>query len=242
MYHIKAESYDSQDPLYTKLRSDETYFVPEARVAKDYFRTGIYERAYIGWAVENFAREGKDVIDIGAHIGLYTVKLAKVASRVHSFECSPKSYNFLCANILLNDLSYKVTTYNTALSNKKGTTKYFIRDPHDGGGNGISEFEKDANTPSIDVPMVELDSFNLSNIGFIKIDVEGHEEYVLRGAVETLQRNKYPPILFESWPERYTDVPAKELRTRLFQFIESLGYTIIQVQGGTDDMFLATRS
>jgi len=242
MYHIKAESYDSQDPLYTKLRSDETYFVPEARVAKDYFRTGIYERAYIGWAVENFAREGKDVIDIGAHIGLYTVKLAKVANRVHSFECSPKSYNFLCANILLNDLSYKVTTYNTALSNKKGTTKYFIRDPHDGGGNGISEFEKDANTPSIDVPMVQLDSFNLTNIGFIKIDVEGHEEYVLRGAVETLQRNKYPPILFESWPERYTDVPAKELRASLFQFIESLGYTIIQVQGGTDDMFLATRT
>jgi FkbM family methyltransferase len=241
MYHIKAESYDSQDPLYTKLRSDETYFVPEARVAKDYFRTGIYERAYIAWAVENFAREGKDVIDIGAHIGLYTVKLAKVARRVHSFECSPKSYNFLCANILLNDLSYKVTTYNTALSNKTGTTKYFIRDPQDGGGNGISEFEKDANTPTIDVPMVQLDSFNLSNIGFIKIDVEGHEEFVLRGAIETLQRNNYPPILFESWPERYTDVPAKELRTRLFQFIESLGYTIIQVQGGTDDMFLATR-
>jgi len=241
MYHIKAESYDSQDPLYTKLRSDDTYFVPEARVAKDYFRTGIYERGYISWAVENFAREGKDVIDIGAHIGLYTVKLAKVARRVHSFECSPKSYNFLCANILLNDLSYKVTTYNTALSNKKGTTKYFIRDPNDGGGNGISEFEKDANTPSIDVPMVELDSFNLTNIGFIKIDVEGHEEYVLRGAVETLQRNNYPPILFESWPERYTDVPAKELRTRLFQFIESLGYKIIQVQGGTDDMFLATK-
>ena len=234
MYHIKTESYKSEDPLYTKLRDgDGTLFVPEARVAKDYFNSGIYERGYISWACENFVREGKEVIDIGAHIGMYTVEMGKVAKRVHSFECSPKSYNYLCSNILLRDLSYKVTTYNTALSN--------IRDPHDGGGNGISGFDKDIHTPTIDVPMVELDSFNLTNINFIKIDVEGHEEFVLRGAVKTIEANGYPPILFESWPERYTDVPAKEIKDSLFTFIKSLGYTITQVTGGTDDMFLATK-
>lgn len=98
MYHIKTESYNSQDPLYTKLQGgDGTLFVPEARVAKDYFNTGIYERGYISWACENYVREGKDVIDIGAHIGMYT----EIAKRVHSFECSPKSYNYLCLNILL---------------------------------------------------------------------------------------------------------------------------------------------
>ena len=243
MYHIKTESYNSEEPLYTKLRGGEgTFFIPEARVAKDYFNSGLYERGYIQWACENFVREGKEVIDIGAHIGMYTVEMGKVAKRVHSFECSPKSFNYLCANILLRDLSYKVSTYNTALSDKKGITKYYIRDPKDGGGNGISGFEKDIHTPTIDVPMIELDTFNLTNINFIKIDVEGHEEYVLRGAVKTLERNGYPPILFESWPDRYTDVPAKQIRESLFQFIQSLGYTIIQIQGGTDDMFLATKS
>jgi len=243
MYHIKTESYNSEEPLYTKIKGgDDTFFIPEARVAKDYFNTGLYERGYISWACENYVREGKDVIDIGAHIGMYTVAMGKIAKRVHSFECNPKSYNYLCANILLRDLSYKVTTYNTALSNETGITKYYIRDPKDGGGNGISGFDKDINTPTIDVPMLPLDTFNLTNINFIKIDVEGHEEFVLRGAVKTLEANNYPPILFESWPERYTDVPAREIRHSLFTFIESLGYTITQVRGPTDDMFVATKS
>lgn len=71
--------------------------------------------------------------------------------------------------------------------------------------------------------------------------MEGHEEFVLRGAVKTLEANNYPKILFESWPERYeTDgVPARDLRASLFAFLGTLGYRVIQINGGTDDMFLA---
>jgi FkbM family methyltransferase len=247
MYLIKTQSYDTEDPLYTKLRDGSgTLFVPEARVAKDYFCTGLYERGYIDWAVNNYADPTKDIVDIGAHIGMYTVAFGKKVNRVHSFECSPKSFNFLCANLLLHDLSYNVSKHNCALSAKEGVAKYYIRDPLDGGGNGISGFLRDENqkTKTIDVPTRTLDSFGLTNINFIKIDVEGHEEFVLRGAVETLKANNYPKILFESWPERYEkdgDVPAKALRKSLFEFIMSLGYKIIQVNGGTDDMFLAER-
>lgn len=244
MYHIKVQSYDSNEPLYTKLRDGPgTLFVPEARVAKDYFRSGLYERGYIEWAVDNFADPKKDIIDIGAHIGMYTTAFGPKVNRIHSFECSPKSFNYLCANLLLHDLSYKVNKYNVALSDKEGVTKYYIRDPNDGGGNGISGFQKDIlnKTPSIDVPTKTLDSFGLTNINFIKIDVEGHEEFVLRGATKTLEENNYPKILFESWPERQTDVPAAELRANLFDFLKSLNYTIRQIHGGTDDMFLAER-
>jgi hypothetical protein len=73
------------------------------------------------------------------------------------------------------------------------------------------------------------------------MDVEAHEEFVLRGAVETIKANGHPPILFESWPERYTQYPSKEIRKSLFEFIESIGYSIIPLSGG-DDMFLATKA
>ena len=245
MYHIKVQSYDTEHPLYNKLQDGSgTLFVPEARVAKDYFKNGLYEQGYIQWAVEKFADNTKNIIDIGAHIGMYTMAFGKKVNRVYSFECSPKSFNFLCANLLLHDLSYKVTKYNVALSDKEGISKYYIRDPLDGGGNGIAGFARDVNTPTIDVPTITLDSLGLNNINFIKIDVEGHEEQVLRGAVKTLKRNNYPKILFESWPERYEGtmgIPAVELRRSLFDFLKSLGYSVAQVKGGTDDMFLAAR-
>jgi len=242
MFHIKVQSYASEYPSFMKVRDGPgTLFVPEARCARDYFNTGLYERGYIDWAVENFAKSDKNILDIGAHIGMYTCAFGKKAKHVYSFECSPKSYNFLCANLLLRDLSYDVTKFNCALSDKEGTTKYYIRDPKDGGGNGISGFPKDEGVPTIDVPTRTLDSFGFTDVNFIKMDVEGHEEFVLRGAIKTLEANNYPKILFESWPERYEaqGLPAKDIRKSLFTFLESLDYKIIQIHGGTDDMFLA---
>lgn len=243
MYLIKEKSYNTDEPIYMKLpNSDTTMFIPEARVAKDYFNTGFYERGYIDWSIENLVSGDKNVIDIGAHIGWYTVQLAKKAKHVYSFECSPKSFNYLCANIALNSLDYSVTKYNCALSNEAGITPYYIRDANDGGGNGISKFEYDSikNTPYIDVPKNTLDSYNLTNIGFIKLDVEGHEKEVLEGSVETIKINNYPKILFESWDEHYekNNYPSIKLRKELFDFIKSLGYNIIRVGA---DMYLAER-
>lgn len=166
--------------------------------------------------------------------------MGEKANHTYAFECSPKSFNYLCANIALNNLDYKVSKYNVALSNEKGSVDYLIRDSGDGGGNGISKFDYDIknNTPTLKVPTNTLDSFDLQNIGFIKIDVEGHEKNVLEGALETLKNNTYPPIIFESWDENQekNGYPAIQLRNELFQFLSNLGYKINKL---SHDMFLA---
>jgi len=243
MFLIKESSYNSEDPVYVKIKTDENLMlIPEARVAKDYFNTGYYERGYIDWICENYIKPDKNVLDIGAHIGWYTVNLAKKCSHVYSFECSPKSFNYLCSNIALNSLDYKVTKYNCALSNNEGTAQYYIRDFGDGGGNGISNFDCDKinNTPSIVVPKKTLDSFEITNINFIKIDVEGHEKEVLEGGKQTIINNNYPPILFESWDEHHESQgkPALKLKEELFGFLASLGYNIIKI--GLD-MYVAVK-
>lgn len=244
MYYLKSKSLLTDTPVYQKLDGEDSFFFPEHRVAKDYAATGPYEQPIIDWACNSLVPAGKDVIDIGAHCGIYTVALAKKVNRVYSFECSPKTFNYLCANIALRGLDYRVTKYNVALGSSEGTTSYYIRDPNDGGGNGICRFDYDEKrqTESIEVPVRTLDSFGLKNIGFIKIDVEGAEQQVLEGAVETLKANGYPKILFESWrpAQEALGFPAAALRESLFAFIQSLGYRIIPVHGW-DEMFVAER-
>jgi FkbM family methyltransferase len=243
MFLIGEKTYHSENPIYQKIPDNSgCMFIPESRVAKDYFNTGFYERGFVDWAVDNFVREDKNCIDIGGHIGWYTVALAKKANHVYTFECSPKSFNYLCANIALNQLDYKVTKYNQALSNEPGFTNYYIRDPKDGGGNGISRFNYDIinNTPHIKVPMNTLDSYHLTNVNFIKIDVEGHEKQVIQGAVNTIMENDYPKILFESWDEHVeqNNIPAVQLRNELFEYIISLEYRIKRCG---QDMYVAER-
>jgi hypothetical protein len=247
MFLIKEKSYHTESPTYQKISNENgLMFIPEARVAKDYFNTGFYERDYIDWINSyDFIKADKNVIDIGAHIGFYSVAFAEKAKHVFSFECSPKSFNYLCGNIALNNKDYKVTKYNCALTNniqKDQNVNYYIRDPNDGGGNGISKFLYDDvnNVPFIEVPAKTLDSFELTNVNFIKIDVEGHEKEVLQGAVKTITENDYPKIFFESWDiEKENHLfPASMLRNELFEFINSLEYKIINIR---HDMFIAER-
>lgn len=242
MYFIHENSFDSELPIYQKLVKNEKncMFIPEARVAKDYFLRCFYERGHLNWACKTFCDKTKNVIDIGAHIGWYTIDLARHSNHVYAFECSPKSFNYLCANIALNECDYKVDKYNVALDSKESTTKYYIRDPKDGGGNGISKFEYDDinNVQTIDVPTKTLDSFNLDNINFIKIDVEGHELQVLEGGLETIRRNNFPKILFESWDEK-PNFPSVELRKNLFSFLTNIGYNKITNCG--QELYLAEK-
>lgn len=242
MYLIKEGSFSTQNPIYQHISvEDGKMFIPEARVAKDYFAKNFYEKWYIDWCINNnFIQSDKNVIDVGAHIGWYSVNFAKHAKHVYSFECSPKSFNYLCANIALNKQDYKVTTFNNGLSDKNGTTKYYIRDPLDGGGNGITKFQGDDQIPCIDVPIKTLDSYELTDINFIKIDVEGHEKQVLLGASKTIMENNYPSILFECWDDSQDKLhlPTQQLRSELFEVFNQFEYKIQHI--GTD-MYIAKR-
>ena len=244
MYLFAEDSSNSDSPFFVRLDKSvgghSTLFFPEKSVAQWFFEKGIAEKPLIEWFSSTFVKPDKVFLDIGAHVGTYTLKCAPNAQHTHAFECNPKVFCYLAANTALHQLETKVTVHSCALGSTAGTLPYLIRS-EDGGGNGLKILnESDSKRQSIPVEVRTLDSFNLENIGCIKIDVEGFEKDVLIGARETLRRNGYPPFIFESWGEWKKDV-SPHLRTELFDYIRSeLGYQIIELSGA-QDMFLASR-
>lgn len=204
------------------------YFVPEAMVQyiKDF---KVPEHEVIEWAIDMFADSDKVFVDIGAHVGSYTWALTPHFNKTHAFEPTPDTYNYLCANILIKGLSKKVEAHNTALGAKNGFKTFFERSV-DGGTNGFrlnydgSEWLGNNQDQYIQ-EVRELDDFPIRNIGLIKIDVEGYELDVLKGAAHTLIENDYPPILFESWPPNHPT--NTELQNNLFNYLDDIGYEIV---------------
>lgn len=238
MYCLRERSFQTEDPVFFRVPNGSMFFPNDRVVARDWAERGSYEDPLIQWA-KSLIDSSTVFVDIGAHIGTYSLELATRCAGVYSFECFPKTFNYLCANIAARELDLKITPHRTALGNRTGSVIYSVRSKDGAANTCLSSYTGSVDS-TIEIPITTLDSFNINNIGFIKIDVEGLEQDVLEGAQETLRRNKYPRILFESWRESRSSegFPAKELRESLFQYLNKIGYTITNVRGW-DEIFIA---
>lgn len=160
----------------------------------------------------------KDAIDIGANKGVYTRALARLVPLVHAFEPNPKIYQIFCAGCPIN-----ASTYPIALSDASRTDQLLIpfnpkRKTYSNQGASLSRVKVSGQHAKIEVTSRTLDSYQFSNVGFIKIDVEGHELSVLAGAKNTLAKNK--PTLMVELEERHTGFEIQELIAE----VEKYGY------------------
>jgi FkbM family methyltransferase len=145
-------------------------------------------------------------IDIGANIGWITILMAQAVGRhgkVYAFEPSPDIFRQLELNVALNNLS-QVSVQCLALSNITGTVPFHIFPEGFEVYNSIGAWQRREGQSAnrvVDVPVGTLDDYcqenNLAVIDFIKIDVEGAEELVLKGAQNILQQNPQVKIMIE---------------------------------------------
>ncbi len=126
-------------------------------------------------------------LDLGAYVGTISVPMAKVAKAVHSFEPVKENRDLLERNIQINNLT-NVTVHPVALGSHAGHVSLTLPNPDYDAASFAVQGEGD-------IPMVTLDSLSLAP-SFIKMDVEGYEYEVLKGAAGTIQKHK-PVIFFE---------------------------------------------
>jgi FkbM family methyltransferase len=140
-------------------------------------------------------------IDIGAKVGMYTYRIRARSSDVVAFEPIPLFHDMLRAVFE----GKRAHIEPVAVSDRRG--KATLRMPYDRGGarqfgrSSIEpanklEHEQIARTEELEVETRPIDEYAFPNVGFIKIDVEGHEIAVLDGAVRTIAEQQ-PNLLIE---------------------------------------------
>lgn len=148
-------------------------------------------------------------VDAGANFGVYCWFIAQAAPQVHAFEPQPHHFARLRRAEPAN-----VTIHPEALSDHDGVAQLHV--PTLDGEASLRELTVPAT--SVDVTLRTLDSYGFTDIGFFKIDVEGHEEALLRGSAQTLGRSN--ATVFVEIEERHNPGGL----TRIVEWFASLGY------------------
>ena len=141
----------------------------------------------------------EDVIaDVGANIGLTSILFSRLGSKVISFEPSPSTYSILCDNIRGNNLS-NVTPVNIGLGNEEGVTTLTFSANNRSGGFITDICRPETGHITENIKIMRLDDIwykFADRLNFIKIDVEGFESEVIKGAFNLLVQYK-PLVVLE---------------------------------------------
>lgn len=176
------------------------------------------EFAHMAWNPDEYrafreaTRPGMAALDVGANVGGYSLLLGQWVGPtgvVHAFEPAPLEYDGLVRHVALNDLSHIVHPVCSAVGAKTSTAPLVL-----GGTHGESRLVHQSNASdrrqsTIDVAVTTIDEYcerQQLRPGFIKVDVEGAELDVLRGARETIRRSRGDLSLFVEmhpsiWPQ-----------------------------------------
>ena len=205
------------------------YYVPETDLHFINYlkKNDNYQEAQRNRAI-SYVEDWQFAIDIGANIGLWSKDLSKYFDQLVCFEPNPMCQDYLKKNINLGNSKI----YSCALGEKEETKNLFIHHSNSGASSFVNktkigfkedrsiiygEFPKD--TPIINAAVKKLDTFNYKKIDFIKIDVQGFELSVLKGANKTLKTNS-PVLCIEE------DDPKNSL---IIPFLENLNYELVDV-------------
>jgi FkbM family methyltransferase len=172
---------------------------------------------------------GDRCVDVGANVGVHTVRLARLVGadgEVIAIEPNPEVVQRTRRNISLNGLA-NVRVIGAAASDRTGEMRLFRPSPQDTNRARASLMHHAYLTgATTTVPLVTLDGVcDGAPVALIKIDVEGHEAAVVRGAADTISRYA-PSIVFEYAPELLDDVVAQTP----FDWLAERGYEIFRIR------------
>ncbi len=168
--------------------------------------------------VEAFLNPGDVFIDVGAHVGHFTLPMAAKGVRVYAFEPHAMIGALLEKNVIENGLREAISFFPIALSDASGEarlTKNLF------GGNRITSEKKDSSVIHTETLDRMVEDCDIRNVKLIKADIEGAELRMLKGAEQTLEKHS-PALLLEIDARHLQNFGATP--TALFEYLKQKGY------------------
>jgi FkbM family methyltransferase len=177
-------------------------------------------------------KPGQVFVDIGAHIGYYTLLGARAVGpegHVYAFEPAPANLPLLTRNIRANGYEDRVTVIPKAVLNSPGRVQLFL-DPEDTGSNSLFTVSP-TSEESVNVEATTLGEFfgraGWPAVHLMKMDIEGSEKAALEGMRELSIRNPRLRLIMEFFPR---NLDAADVTPELlFGVLRELGFTRISV-------------
>lgn len=220
-YFLERVGFSSSKTILLRLRNGISYFIPtnknEIYIINEIWNIGTYNY------LSRFITDNSIVIDIGANIGIFSIKAAKSAKNVKVFSFEPFEENFemLKKNVHLNSLQDNIRIVRKAVAGKPGELELFYQSQN----SGIVSMHQNKDNKSLKsfkVPAITLENifkeYDIEECQFLKIDCEGAEEVILLNTPKDLFK-RIKSITIE-WHHTLNSISVEEFKN----FLEERGY------------------
>jgi FkbM family methyltransferase len=215
----------SKEEAWARVPGGEVLAPLDDLMGRAAYYAGEHDRK-ITWICRKLIRRGDTVLDIGANLGMVMVHMASLVGSggvVHAFEPNPRLVGLLRRSLHRNCMP-QVKLHEFGLGPAESTLELFVPRSDTGQGSFARNWSKEDCVP-VQVPVRTLDDVareqDIRRVSLLKIDVEGFEASVFRGAVLFLEKVRPEAILFEVMEGisgRVSDAPV-------FRILLDLGYT-----------------
>lgn len=176
------------------------FFLPDDKIIAPHMRSGSYE-GYESWVIRNYLRKGDVAFDVGACVGYYASLFSySVGSmgRVVAFEPNPTNFLLAQANIKIN-CGPDTIIISEAVGDTKGRQTLHKCGFNAGDHRLSKEAPYESKRDTIEVQCTTLEEYDIP-INLMKVDVQGYEVRVLRGANRQMRSNHSMAMALEYWP------------------------------------------
>ncbi len=189
-------------------------------VSRYILKHGEYD-PFISACMKDWIGPRGSAIDLGANIGYHSLLAASLTrGEVYAFEPEPRNFDVLRRNIDMNGLA-NIRAFRKAAGDRRGALRLYLSSSNSGDHRCFSAGES---RPSIEIEVVRVDEelAGLSDVRFVKIDVQGFEEPALRGMEKILARSPEVKVVSEFEPKSILASGARP--EGLLDFMASLGF------------------